>query len=131
MEEHVSAWLSAIDGLPAVHARLRRVAIENRDAIELIATVDRPGTLFYLDPPYLHETRSATEVYAHEMTPSDHERLLTALLSCQGKVMLSGYPSPLYDNILRGWTRHTKDVANHSAGGKSKDRKTECLWCNF
>jgi DNA adenine methylase len=49
----------------------------------------------------------------------------------KGKVMLSGYPSALYDEALNGWTRHTFDIANHASGSKKKGRETEVLWCNF
>ncbi len=68
MNGNVSEWLSAIEGLPAVHRRLSRVFIENMPAIELIKREDTPGTLFYCDPPYVHETRTATDAYSHEMT---------------------------------------------------------------
>jgi DNA adenine methylase len=58
MNGNVSEWLSAVDGLPEVHERLRRVLIENVPALSLIRREDAPGTLFYCDPPYLHETSS-------------------------------------------------------------------------
>jgi DNA adenine methylase len=131
MNGNVSEWLSAIDGLPAVHARLRRVAIEQMPALDLIRREDTSDTLFYCDPPYLHETRAATDAYAHEMTGADHRALLEALLACKGKVMLSGYPSPLYDKALSAWTKHTFDLPNNAAGGRAKARETEVLWCNF
>jgi DNA adenine methylase len=57
--------------------------------------------------------------------------VLDVLLACKGKVMLSGYPSELYERRLAGWTRHNFDIANHAAGGKVKGRETEVLWCNF
>src|SRR5207302_10576997 len=76
MNGNVSEWLSAVDGLPDVHARLRRVLIENFPAIELIQREDGPGTLFYCDPPYMHETRTAPEAYAFEMVAGDHRKLL-------------------------------------------------------
>jgi DNA adenine methylase len=106
------------------------VAIEEMPALDLIRRQDTPDTLFYCDPPYLHETRAATDAYAHEMTEADHRALLAALLACKAKVMLSGYPSPLYDNALSGWTRHTFDLPNNAAGGRAKSRETEVLWCN-
>ena len=56
MNEQASAWLTAIDGLPAVHARLQRVVILNQDALQVIKNQDGEKTLFYLDPPYLAET---------------------------------------------------------------------------
>jgi hypothetical protein len=46
-------------------------------------------------------------------------------------VLLSGYPSKLYDEALAGWNRHTKELPNNAAGGQKKDRETEVLWCNF
>ncbi len=131
MNGNVSEWLGAVDGLADVHARLRRVMIENMPAVELIRREDAPGTLFYCDPPYLHDTRKATEAYAFEMSEADHAELLEVLCGCKGKVMLSGYPSELYDRRLAGWTRHTFDLPNHAASGRAKRRETEVLWCNF
>jgi DNA adenine methylase len=131
MNEQASAWIGAVDGLPAVHARLRQVAILNRPAVEVIRSQDGPGTLFYCDPPYLKSTRSAPDVYALEMSEGDHSELLEALRTCRGKVMVSGYPSDLYDSALADWTRHTFDLPNNAAGGKAKGRETEVLWCNF
>jgi DNA adenine methylase len=131
MNGNVSEWLRAVEGLPAIHARLRRVVIENLPALELIKREDTPRTCFYCDPPYLHSTRTATDAYRYEMSQADHQALLAVLLRCEGKVMLSGYPSELYDRTLGGWKRHTFDMPNHAAGGDAKNRETEVLWCNF
>src|SRR5438067_103799 len=63
MNGNVSEWLSAVDGLPDIHARLRRVLIENIPAVDLIRREDAPFTLFYCDPPYVHTTRKETAAY--------------------------------------------------------------------
>ena len=132
MNEQTSAWLAAVDGLPAVHERLRRVAVLNRPAIDVIRGQDGPATLFYCDPPYLHATRTAAEAYRQfEMTEADHRGLLDVLKGCRGKVLLSGYPSALYDGALKGWGRHEFDMPNHAACGKKKRVMTEVVWCNF
>jgi DNA adenine methylase len=131
MNEQASAWLSAVKGLAAVHERLKRVVILNRDALEVIRQHDGPETLYYCDPPYLPRTRTAPDVYGHEMTAAQHGELLDLLTGCQGQVMLSGYPSALYDDALSSWNRHTFDLPNNAAGGKTKRRETEVLWCNF
>ncbi len=132
MNEQASAWLTAVEGLSTVHARLKRVVILNCPALEVIRTQDGNKTLFYLDPPYLHETRTATGVYgAYEMTEADHKELLDTLKAVKGKVMLSGYACDLYDGVLKDWNRHTFDLPNHSAAGDTKRRMTEVLWCNF
>lgn len=151
-----SEWLSAVERLPEVHARLRPVVIENMDALDLIKREDTPNTLYYLDPPYLHDTRTTTDGYAHEMTAEQHRDLIVILggrdaasactraneqvpdwyataKSLKGKFMLSGYRSPLYDAAASvcGWKRHDFDIANHAAGGGTKRRMTECLWINY
>lgn len=131
MNEQASAWLNAVEGLPSVHARLKRVVILNRPAIDVIRTQDGPKTLFYCDPPYLHETRSVPGVYAHEMSEENHRELLDVLKRVCGRVMVSGYPSDLYDRALSRWHRHTFDRPNNAASGRTKVRKTEVVWCNF
>jgi len=128
----VNGWWNAIDGLDAVHGRLRDVKVLCRPAVEVIRSEDAPATLFYCDPPYLHETRTAKKAYGpFEMSESDHRELLDALLTCRGKVILSGYASALYDGTLSGWSRHTFDLPNNAAGGSTEGRETEVLWCNF
>jgi DNA adenine methylase len=133
MNNEVSAWLTAVEGLPAVHERLKRVLILNRDALDVIRSQDGPDTLFYLDPPYLHQTRATTADYAHEMTFEQHAKLLDALGDVAGRFLLSGYRSPLYDEAASasGWHRTDFGIANHAAGGKAKRRMTECVWTNF
>jgi DNA adenine methylase len=132
MNEQASAWLSAVEGLPAVHARLKRVVILNRSALDVLRTEDGPDSLHFCDPPYLPSTRTAPHAYGRfDMTEGDHRELLERLRSVQGKVMLSGYPSRLYDTALAGWTRYTFDVPNHAAMSGVKGRRIEVVWCNF
>jgi DNA adenine methylase len=132
MNEQAAAWMTVVDGLPAVHARLRRVAILNRDALKVIEQFDTPNTLFYLDPPYVHATRQTTEEYGdQEMHDQKHTELLDLLLTLKGKVMLSGYPSSLYDDKLAAWHKVDFDLPNNSAAGEWKQRMTERIWCNF
>jgi DNA adenine methylase len=133
INEQVNAWLSVVDGLPDVHERLRKVLILNQDACDVIRKQDGPNTLFYCDPPYVHETRSTTGEYFHEMTEHQHRKLLDVLAGIEGKFMLSGYPSTLYGEweAKHGWKRHEYLIDNKAASGKVKETKTECLWCNF
>lgn len=131
MNEQAAAWLNAVSGLRQVHERLKRVVILGRPALDVIAQQDGPGTLFYLDPPYLPETRSSTGQYDYEMSEKDHYDLLAAIRNLDGHVMLSGYRSKLYDVELSKWTRHEKVQVAHSASNATKRRTTECVWCNF
>lgn len=134
MNELPSAWLSAIEGLPAFHARLQRVVILDRPALKVIETQDGPDTLFYLDPPYLHSTRSTVGEYRDcEMSTEQHRALLETLGSIVGRFILSGYPSALYDGIAEhcGWRRVSREIDNKASGSKVKEKKVECLWMNF
>jgi DNA adenine methylase len=134
MNNEVSAWQSTVKGLPAVHARLWRVLVlPPQAALRVIENkkFNKPETLFYLDPPYLHATRATTGEYAHEMTNADHEELLATLRQCKSQIMLSGYACPLYDQTLSAWNRHTFAVPNQASSAKVKERKTEVVWCNF
>lgn len=132
MNGEVSAWLSAVEGLPQVHARMKRVLILRKPALEVIDSEDTPNTLFYLDPPYLPETRATVGEYGDfEMTYDDHRTLLDKLLTVRGKVILSGYLSKLYYSLLRDWRCVTIDMPNNSAGGKTKQRRSEVIWMNY
>lgn len=125
-------WANYHDALPATIERFSRVTIESIEASKLIGNLDRPDTLFYVDPPYLPSTRSSGNrrrgagfhVYQHELE-EDHVALLEQLIAVDGMVVLSGYPSQLYDDMLAGWRRVTRDA--YADGGS---HRTECLWIN-
>jgi site-specific DNA-adenine methylase len=119
-------------GQPLFSRTTGPVVLENLAALQLVRREDGPGTLFYCDPPYLPRTRTARRAYGpFEMTEAEHAELLAVLRQAKGKVMLSGYPSALYDGALAGWNRHAFDVPNHASGARAKGRETEVLWCNF
>lgn len=133
MNEQASAWLNCIEGLPAVHERLKRVVILNDDAVKVIQQQDGFRTLFYLDPPYLHETRSTTGEYDHEMTREQHIDLLESLTKIEGRFILSSYPSELYSMYAErhGWRCSEIKIDNKASSAKVKEKKTECLWFNY
>jgi DNA adenine methylase len=107
----------------AIIERLRGVVIENRDALEVLQIHDGPATLHYVDPPYLAETRDAGDDYRFELDESAHVRLAEILRGLQGAVVVSGYPSPLYEDLYAGWTR-----AERAALADGAAPRTEVLW---
>lgn len=134
MNEQVSSWMSAVDGLEEAHARLRQVVITNQHAEKLIASQDGEQTFFYLDPTYLHETRSAKRAYGkYEMSDDDHESLLCVLGNVRGKFMLCGYPSDMYSSFAAKyrWRHETREISNHSSSAKQKEKKPETIWMNY
>lgn len=124
----VSRWLGSVEGLIDVAERLMRVQIENRPAIDVIRLYDASDTLFYVDPPYAHESRSDQRAYGFEMSDEDHRRLAQVLRSAKGLIAVSGYRCPLMDEIYGDWRRHDAAVKQtHS----SKALRQECLWTNY
>lgn len=117
-------WVNYPDALAKVIERLRGVVIENKDAKAVMAQHDGPDTLHYVDPPYVLSTRSdPSKDYAFEMTDADHVELLRFLNSLKGKVVLSGYHSPIYDAALPGWRR-----IERAALADGARKRTEVLW---
>lgn len=128
----VNAWNTAVASIPAVSERLQGVAIRCGRAVVELAIFNSPTTFTYVDPPYLHATRTAKDAYgAYEMTETAHETLAESLLSFRGKVLLSGYDSDLYRRLYAGWNCVRLTVANHSGQGQTKQTRTECLWRNY
>lgn len=81
--------------------------------------------LVYCDPPYLHHTRSSTRRYRFDYEEQDHIELLEILKGLPCSVILSGYPSNVYDELLTDWGTLELQVMNQ--GGV----RTEKVWFNF
>lgn len=135
-----SAWLGVIDELPLMHQRFMTVQVEHKDFRDLIRTYDTKDTFFYLDPPYVPETRKGGK-YKHEMTDKDHEDLVEILLGIKGKAMLSGYTNRIYKRLEdEGWIRHDFETVCYAVGrtrgtgilGKNaaleKQKRIESIW---
>ncbi len=81
--------------------------------------------LVYSDPPYLRHTRKSARRYRHDYEDADHVALLALLGRLPCRVMISGYPSALYDEHLAGWRSLSLQVMNQAGV------VTEKLWFNF
>ena len=124
-------WVRYPDRLQHIIERMLGVQLENRPALEVIRTNDAADALFYVDPPYLHETRvmsGSNSYYRHEMTNIEHVELLDRLNQMLGMVVLNGYQSDLYDAALQGWKRFTKQ--SRASAGRGTVMRTEVLWIN-
>lgn len=120
-------WAGWPEQVPLFVERLRGVTIEQRDAREIIARLDSPRTLFYLDPPYPFSTRTSARTkhgYRHEMQDDEHRDLARLVRSVLGMVVISGYPCSLYDSeLFPDWERHERP---HLADGARI--RTEVVW---
>lgn len=124
-----------VSRMPPVVARLAHVSLENRPALEVIAQYGHDAkTLLYVDPPYLGTSRGSTNGYRHEMKDETaHRNLADHLRECEATVILSGYPSPLYDDLYANWSTLDIDAwngqGNHSRESANGAR-VERLWSN-
>lgn len=116
-------WANFPDCISAFTERLRGVVIENKDAKDVMTQHDSVETLHFVDPPYVHSTRSIKHGYQYEMTDADHEALCEFLPTLKGMVLLSGYKNPIYERL--GWAH-----AAHAAHADGARDRTECLWMN-
>lgn len=122
---------------PAVE-RLEHVVLENRDAVDVITQYSAHDAVIYADPPYLVSTRTAMAKrpggdYRHEFSSiEDHERLAAALHTTPATVLLSGYDSPLYDELYGDWFKTGRRVLKRSSNGRSASQvhATELIWSN-
>ena len=126
----VSRWLGGVDALPEIGGRLLRVQIENRPALDVIRLYDSEDTLFYCDPPYVHDTRGDSKAYGYEMTDEQHQALADALNSVQGKVAFSNYDCELIDKLYPS-KRWRKIVGPEKTIHSTKDTRREVLWTNY
>ena len=96
------------------------------DAVDFLASQRFVGDeVVYCDPPYLPNTRRRSRVYRHDYSEGDHVRLLEMLRKLSCRVVVSGYPSELYDQCLRGWNAQTFSAKAHDGVREEK------LWFNF
>lgn len=130
--EYMNAYVERM--LPAAE-RLAGVSLEARPGLEVIRDYGQhPNVCLYIDPPYLASARNSTN-YRHEMGgEAAHAELLAAVLDCDAAVVLSGYRSQLYDEMLCDWSRIELAAwtGNGIRGGATKTdgNRVEVLWSN-
>lgn len=119
----------------AAAARLHAVSLECKPAIEIIEQYGQhPGCLIYADPPYLASVRNprarraghGREYSAEMLTDGQHAELAAALKAARAHVVLSGYHSPLYEDLYAGW--HQAEIGTFNGNATGDRSRTEVLW---
>lgn len=122
----VRKFHAGIERLPNVQNRMRKVQVENLCFTDILPRYDRLNTLFYLDPPYVPETR-VNGSYEKEMSVEDHRRMVDQLLNLKGMCVLSGYRTHIYEPLeLSGWKR--VEIETSANTSKQRTKRIECLW---
>ncbi len=119
-------WSKIPERILETATRLKDAEIESTNALDLIKKYNRQDCLIYVDPPYLLSTRRQ-RYYNVEMTEDhEHKQLIELLKKHSGPVLLSGYDSELYNDLLVGWDR--KEISTQAEQGK---KRTEVIWANY
>jgi DNA adenine methylase len=118
-------WLNVSDTIISIIERLRGVVIEEMNYKSIIKKNDTRNTLFYIDPPYLLETRNSENDYRHEFTTADHIELADILNNVAGSVIVSGYYSKLYEELYCGreWRIEKRDT-----NSVQNTKRQEIIW---
>lgn len=108
--------LNMYENLSRAQARLSSVIIENKDFGDILKIYDRPGALFYLDPPYY----GTEKYYQVEFSNEDHLRLAESLKALKGKFILSYNESDFIRDLYKDYT--IEDVSRqHNLLARYKD----------
>ena len=116
----------AVEYLAEVSGRLKRVVVENQSYERLIAVYDRPGALFYLDPPYY-----AAEGYYTGFEVEDHERLRDILACIKGRFVLSYNDCLEVRELYRNFTMMEVDRQENLVTKSGSRRYRELIIKNF
>lgn len=124
-------WAGITETIDEAAARLRGssrnlVQIEKDDALCLIERYNTPDALIYIDPPYVRSTRKSGALYVHEMTDEGQRRLLGLIASSNAKIIISGYDSEMYNEMLKGWS--TDSTMSRTT---STEAAREKIWMNY
>ncbi|MFF2009150.1 DNA adenine methylase [Streptomyces sp. NPDC058195] len=118
-----------VDRLAAAAERLRRISLESLPALDLITKYgQQEDVLLYVDPPYLGTTRPWSNYRIEMKDEASHRELAAALHDCKAAVVLSGYASPLYNELYDGW--HRADEQTMTGNATTAKGRTEVLWSN-
>lgn len=114
------------EDLSSAHLRLSRAQIEHLDWWRCVERYDRPGTLFYLDPPYF-----GTEGYGVEFGLEHYSRMADLARTIKGKMIVSVNDIPQMREAFDGLTIETEDITYTVGGAGRSGVKRELIIRNF
>jgi DNA adenine methylase len=122
---NINKWLMRLTMLEDWHKRLLMAQIDNKDALEVIQYWDTDETVFYIDPPYIHDTRKTKNVYNQELNDDYHKNLVKIILDCKGAVVLSGYEHKIYQPLIESGWECTKYQTACNVAGRIRNSKIQ------
>lgn len=112
----------------SVIPKLPGSSLDNRGALEVLSELieELPYTKFiFVDPPYLHSTRSNKNLYKFEISDDYHSKLLHLLKYLKQDIMITHPRCELYDTMLKDWNVVPVTVRYH------KKASEEGIYMNY
>lgn len=120
--------MTKLKKLPEYKEKLKNVTILNEGYDAVISKYNKPGTFFYLDPPY----EKSEDLYKHG-SYFNFEKLASKLKSVKGKFMLSINDSSKIRELFKGFKqrRITVSAVSNSEKGPGSDSRKELIITNY
>jgi DNA adenine methylase len=116
------------EDLSEAHLRLSRVFIENTSYEKVFSRFDKPGTFFYVDPPYYGcETDYGKGLFSRE----DFGKMRDILAGIKGRFILSLNDRKEIRELYKGFSIETVRTSYTAAGGHKRMEASELLIMNF
>jgi len=122
---------NVFDRIDAIHKRLDKVLIENRDFEKLINQYDIEGAFFYCDPPY-------SQGCGYDVISTkdfDHERLRNTLKNIKGRFLLSYDDSPYIRELYKDFeiieVTRLNGINNRGGNNRANKYYKELLIANY
>lgn len=112
------------EDLSAAHLRLCRAMVEHLPWADCIQRYDRPGTLFYCDPPYW-----GTTGYGVEFGLDNYSRMAELAKSIKGRMIISVNDIPEMRQVFADLTIKTVDIT-YTVGGNNSTKTRELIITN-
>ena len=114
------------EDLSAAHLRLASTYIEHLPWADCIAKYDRPGTLFYCDPPYW-----GTEGYGVDFPLDQYDQLASLARTVQGKMIVSVNDIPEMRGAFKGLPMERVELTYSVGDAKRRHKAGELVIRNF
>lgn len=109
------------EDLSEAHLRLAQVTIEHLPWADCVARYDRPGTLFFLDPPYWQ-----TEGYGVPFGFEQYEQMARVMAAIKGKAILTINDHPDMRQVFKRFPSRSVEIA-YTLGGSQAPKKAREL----
>ena len=128
--ENQNVWFKMPESIMRYHNRIKNINFWNAVVGDLLPHVQyESDSCTYIDLPYLMGERRSKNLYQIEADEAIHQDMLNKAINCRGQVLISHYDHPMYNTMLKSWSRYELPVKINMGVG-DKNGRVEILWSN-